>query len=80
MTRTIMLSLTLILFFTGCASSSGLAKSADYHTKAGKYYESIGQPRAAKEAYNQARENQDHAKDVFPILVELFNLFNNKDK
>ena len=74
------LLIALMLIVTGCASSSDLEKRANNHSKAGIYYESIGQPNAAREEHNNAKENRDHANGVLPLLVELFNLFNKKDK
>ena len=65
---------------TGCASSTSLEKRANNHAKAGNYYESIGQPNVAREEYNEAKKNREHANDAFPLLVELFNLFNKKEK
>jgi len=78
MPRKIIISLTIILFFTGCASSSDLEKKANLHAKSGNYYESIGQPGAAREEYNETKEKRNRANKVMPILVELFNLFSEK--
>lgn len=68
--------LALLVISSGCASSSSLEKRADMHSKAGSYYESIGQPTVAKEEYETARENRDAASDIFSIIVDLFNHFN----
>jgi len=69
----------LLLVITGCASSRDIEKSASNHSKAGDYYKSIGQPDAAKEEYNEAKNDRDHADGIFPLLVDLFDLFSGKD-
>ena len=48
MLKTIIILILSALIFNGCTSSSELNKSAENNTKAGDYYESIGQPEAAK--------------------------------
>lgn len=68
----------LTIALSGCASSSDIERKANMHAKSGEYYESIGQSTAAREEYNAANESRDSADDLFPILVELFNLFTKK--
>lgn len=63
---------------SGCATSSDFEKRANYHNKAGDYYDSIGQPDAAKREYREAAKNFDAANDAYPIIAELFQLFNEK--
>lgn len=63
---------------SGCASSTDIERKANLHAKAGKYYESIGQPGAAKEEYHSANESWQSADDLFPLLIELFNLFSSE--
>lgn len=65
---------------SGCASSSSLERSANNHAKARDYYESIGQPDAAREENNEANKDWDNANDLLPVLVEVFNLFSEKDR
>ena len=72
--------MALAIFLTGCASSSSLERSANNHAKARDYYESIGQPGAALEEDNEARKDLDSATDLLPMIVEVFNLFSEKDK
>ncbi len=74
----IMIALASLL--AGCASSSSLERSANNHAKARDYYESIGQPDAALEENNEANKDWDSANDLLPILVEVFNIFTEKDK
>ena len=69
-----------IFIIAGCASSSELSKKGDNHAKAGEYYKSIGQTEAAEEEYELAKEDRDHAQDLFPALVELFNFFTDKEQ
>ncbi|XQW84070.1 hypothetical protein ACOYR1_13095 [Thalassotalea piscium] len=73
------LAISVILIISGCASSSDLEKTANNHAKAGNYYESVGQPNAANDEYNQASKTHDNANGFFPIVIELFNLFTHKD-
>ena len=68
----------LLSTLTGCASSSDLERSANRHAKAGDYYESIGQPNTAREEYKQAKKDRDYATELLPILVDLFDFFNDK--
>jgi hypothetical protein len=65
--------LVLMMVVTGCASSSDLEKRASNHDKAGRYYESIGQPNAAREEYRTAKEDRDDSVNIIAILVDIFN-------
>lgn len=67
-----------LLILTGCTSSADLEKRASAHDKSGRYYESIGQPNAARDEYQQAKNDRDNANDAPAILVELYELFNDK--
>jgi len=71
-------TLVLVVIISGCVSSSDLGKKANVHTKAGDYYESIGQPNAAKQERNAATKAHNDSSDLFPLLVELFALFSEK--
>lgn len=75
----LMVGLMLLTLAAGCASSSDLDKSAQKHIKSGNYYQSIGQPQAAREEYSEADKDFDQAGDVFSILVDLFNHFSKDD-
>jgi outer membrane protein assembly factor BamD (BamD/ComL family) len=66
------IGLILLMFITGCSSTSDLNKSAEMHSKAGDYYQAIGQNHAAREEYQQADKTFDRANNVFPLLVDLF--------
>lgn len=66
------IGLILLMFITGCSSTSDLNKSAEMHSKAGDYYQAIGQNHAAREEYQQADKIFDRANNVFPLLVDLF--------
>ena len=68
--------LIILPILTGCASSSHLEESANLHAKAGDYYQSIRQPYAAREAYKLAKKDKEHANDLFPIMVDLYELLN----
>ncbi|MBA6417377.1 hypothetical protein H4J50_15295, partial [Colwellia sp. 6M3] len=63
------IGLILLMFITGCSSTSDLNKSAEMHSKAGDYYQAIGQNHAAREEYQQADKIFDRANNVFPLLV-----------
>ncbi|XPF94444.1 hypothetical protein ACM9HF_00085 [Colwellia sp. RE-S-Sl-9] len=69
----------LILIFSiyGCSSYSELKKSSANHTKSGDYYESIGQPEAAREERQLARKDRKNALKLEAVLAEVIN---NKDK
>lgn len=69
-----------IVFFllTGCVSSSALNKRAHNNAKAGDYYESIGQPDAAKEERKMAKENLEDSYRIDTILFDI--LFGNSEK
>lgn len=69
--------LVLLAFVTGCASSSDLEKSAQLHAKTGDYYESIGQPGAAKEENNATYKDRDQATGFIAIFVDLFEHISN---
>jgi len=77
--RISIISIMLLVLIMGCASSSDLDKRAEKHNKAGNYYESIGQPQAVREEYNEAEKNLDQAGEIYSILVDLFNHFSNND-
>ncbi len=66
------IGLILLMFITGCSSTSDLNKSAEMHSKAGDYYQAIGQDHAAREEYQQADKTFDRADNVFSLLVDLF--------
>ena len=66
------IGLILLMFITGCSSTSDLNKSAEMHSKAGDYYQAIGQNHAAREEYQQADKIFERANNVFPLLVDLF--------
>jgi PBP1b-binding outer membrane lipoprotein LpoB len=66
------------LILTGCASSSELNKRAENNAKAGEYYESIGQPEAAKRSREMAQENNEDSLTIEAILFNLF--FGSDDK
>jgi len=68
----------LILVLNGCASKSELNKRADNNEKAGDYYESIGQPEAAKQERKMARENREDSRKIETILFDI--LFGKDDK
>ncbi|TWX65194.1 hypothetical protein ESZ36_18095 [Colwellia demingiae] len=68
----------LALILSGCASNSELNKRADNDAKAGDYYESIGQPEAAKRSREMAQENRDDSLSFEAILFDL--LFGTDDK
>lgn len=70
--KTLISGLILLTFMAGCTSSSHLEKRAENHAKAGDYYESIGQPEAAKEANQAAEKDKDDALGIIPILVDLY--------
>ena len=78
--KKITLVLTLLFLANGCASSSDIERKARMHAKAGEYYESVGQLAVAREEYRSANKSWDTANDLFPVIVELFNLFTNKKK
>ncbi|ALO34683.1 hypothetical protein CMT41_08085 [Colwellia sp. MT41] len=48
----------LSLILGGCASSSDLKEMSSRNAKAGRYYESIGQPQAAQREYELAAKHQ----------------------
>ena len=70
--------MSMFTFVTGCASSASLEKQANLNAKAASYYKSIGQDGAAKEEYKSAAKNHEEANKLFPILVELLNMFSSK--
>ncbi|TWX47193.1 hypothetical protein [Colwellia hornerae] len=69
---------SVFFLLTGCASSSELNKKAHNNAKAGDYYESIGQPEAAKEERKMARENLQDSYRIDTLLFDI--LFGNSDK
>ncbi len=72
MLNNIILTVLCVLIFNGCTSRSELNKSAENHAKAGDYYESIGQPDAAKRSRDMAQKDRDDADDVEAILSDIF--------
>lgn len=64
-----------VFVLSGCASSSDLEKRAAIQAKAGDYYKSIGQPQAAAQSHQAAKENRKRAIKSSPLLVELYRLF-----
>jgi len=71
----LILSATIL---NGCASSSELSKRAENNAKAGDYYESIGQPEAAKRSREIAQKNNEDSLSFEAILFDL--LFGSDDK
>jgi hypothetical protein len=74
--KTLISVLILLIFMAGCTSSSHLEQRAENHAKAGDYYESIGQPEAAKEAYQAVKKDKNDAWGIIPILVDLYEHLN----
>lgn len=60
----------------GCASSSDLSALSKNNAKAGRYYESIGQPQAAQREYEAAAKHKKQSEEgeaiIFDILWSLF--------
>lgn len=67
----IIIFLTLALILSGCASNSALNKSAEYNEKSAVYYESIGQPDAARREWKMAQEKRNDALRLEAILFHL---------
>jgi len=61
----------VILTLTGCMSHSELKKRSEINAKAGDYYESIGQPEAAKRSRKISQDNQDDSLTIEAILSDL---------
>jgi hypothetical protein len=78
MPKTIIILIVSSLILTGCASSSELNKITENNAKTGEYYESIGQPEAAKRSREMAQENIDDSLTIEAILFDLF--FGSDDK
>ena len=68
----------VILTLTGCMSHSELKKRSEINAKAGDYYESIGQPEAAKRSRKISQDNKDDSLTIEAILFDL--IFEEKDK
>ena len=60
-----------ILIIGGCASSSDLAREAAMHQKSSAYYQSIGQPEAAKSEAQLAKQDKDRMFDVDTLFIDL---------
>ena len=73
MLKIIMVCLILNLSISGCASYSELKKSSANHSKAGKYYESIGQPQVANEEHELAQRDRKKALKPEAIIQEIIN-------
>lgn len=61
----------VILTLTGCMTHSELKKRSEINAKAGDYYESIGQPEAAKRSRKISQDNQDDSLTIEAILSDL---------
>jgi len=68
----------VILTLTGCMSHSELKKRSEINAKAGDYFESIGQPEAAKRSRKISQDNQDDSLTIEAILSDL--LFRENEK
>lgn len=60
------------LNLSACTTSSHYQKSAQYHLKAARYYDSIGQPAVAQQEYSLAQESQKRALSPIPVMIEIF--------
>lgn len=67
-----------ILLLNGCSSSAELKKKADINTKAGDYYESIGQTDTAKQEREIARKNRKNSNSIENMIFDI--LFGESDK
>lgn len=67
-----------VILLSGCVSSTDLERHANHHAKARDYYESIGQPEAARQEAKAANEAWEDASGLLPLLIDLFSL--SKDK
>lgn len=67
-----------ILLLNGCSSSVELKKKADNNTKAGDYYESIGQTDTAKQAREMARKNRKDSNSIETMIFDI--VFGESDK
>lgn len=72
------LAVAIALILSGCVSSADLERHANHHAKARDYYESVGQPEAARQEAKAANEVWEDASGLLPLLIELFSL--SKDK
>ncbi|KGJ86389.1 hypothetical protein [Colwellia psychrerythraea] len=70
-----MLKLTVVIIFSlvlgGCMSSAELSKMSENNVKAGRYYESIGQPQAAQRAYKAAAKHKKQSEEDETILFDI---------
>ncbi|GHE91017.1 hypothetical protein [Thalassotalea profundi] len=80
MVKVTSLMCVFVFVLSGCVSSSDLEKRAAIQAKAGDYYASIGQPQAAAQSHQAAKDNRKDAIKGGPLLVELFELFFGDDK
>lgn len=67
-----------VILLSGCVSSTYLERHANQHAKARDYYESIGQPEAARQEANAANKAWKDASGLLPLLIDLFSLSNDK--
>ncbi len=72
------LAVLSVLILSGCVSSADLERQANHHAKARDYYESIGQPEAARQEAKAANEAWEDASGLLPLLIELFILSKEK--
>ncbi len=70
-----MLKLTVVIVFSlvlgGCMSSTELSKMSENNVKAGRYYESIGQPQAAQREYKAAAKHKKQSEADETILFDI---------
>ena len=71
MLKKLMVIFSLILLLNGCASGAKLKQSSQNNTKAGDYYESIGQPKAARQNHERARDNSNRSFNIETILFDI---------
>jgi hypothetical protein len=77
MSKKLIVIFSLIIMLNGCASSAELKKRSQNNTKAGDYYESIGQPEAARQEHEMARDNRNRSFSIETILYDI--LFGDDD-
>ena len=70
-----MFKLIVIIIFSlvlgGCMSSSDLSAMSKNNVKAGRYYESIGQPQAAQREYKAAAKHKKQSEEDETILFDM---------
>ena len=60
-----------LFVISGCASSSDLARQAAMHQKSSAYYQSIGQPEAAKSEAQLAKQDKERIFHVDTLFIDL---------